>query len=295
MAGLILACVFLVLCTLALSMLLLRYRRRIRAITRAAADFTVRSGKPMDVALEEDDVAALQNAIGQLQHALLRAQEQRQEEYDRTSHLTADIAHQLKTPLTTLRLYTELDAAPHMEGALEQITRMENLIQSLLRLERLCAGGYRFTFREQDIRALTNEQWDSLHALYPDRTLQIVGNAHIRCDGKWLGEAIANLLKNACEHTASQGTITVKLEQTNSAFFCTVEDNGGGVSQKDLPHLFERFYRAENSDPQGAGIGLSIVREIVRRHHGIITAENTDLGLRMTITMPILDMNLANS
>lgn len=274
-----------------LTLMLLRWRehRRIRQLTRAAEDFLNHGGKPMDVALGEDDLAMLQNEICELQDRLIRARELQKEECSRTSSLTADISHQLKTPLTTLRVYTELDAAPHMEASLAQISRMENLIQGLLRLERLCADGYRFTFREQDMGELIAEQWSSLTPAFPDRKLELSGRAVIRCDGKWMGEAFGNLLKNACEHTAPGGTVRVTLEKTDAAFFCTLDDEGGGVPEKDLPHLFERFYRAGNRDPQGAGIGLAIVREILRRHHGTIAASNTGRGLRMEITLPIPD------
>ncbi|MGN1016149.1 MAG: sensor histidine kinase [Faecousia sp.] len=274
-----------------LTLALLRWRehRRIRQLTREAEDFLNHGGKPMDVALGEDDIAMLQNEICELQDRLIRARELQKEECSRTSSLTADISHQLKTPLTTLRVYTELDAAPHMEASLAQISRMENLIQGLLRLERLCADGYSFTLREQDMGELIGEQWSCLTPAFPGRNLELSGQAVIRCDGKWMGEAFGNLLKNACEHTAPGGTVWVCLEKTDAAFFCTLEDDGGGVPEKDLSHLFERFYRAEHQSTQGAGIGLSIVREIVRRHHGTITASNTGRGLRMEITLPILE------
>lgn len=287
------ACTALGILALLLLFALLRGRHRIRRLTQAMEAFTSHGGEPFTAALAEDDLAALENTVSQLQEALLQAKRLYQEERDRGSQLTADISHQLKTPLTTLRLYTELDAPPHMSAALEQITRMEHLIQSLLRLERLCAGGYRFTFGERDIAPLIWEQWRSLSPIYPDRKLEITGGARIRCDEKWLGEAFCNLLKNACEHTAPGGRITVSLEQTEAAFFCAIADDGGGVPEAELPRLFQRFYRAEGQKSQGAGIGLSIVKEIIRRHHGSITAENTENGLKMTIAMPIFDTNLA--
>jgi signal transduction histidine kinase len=247
----------------------------------------------LDVALEEDGLARLQNAISDTQQALSRQRELYAQECARTSNLTADISHQLKTPLTTLRLYTELDNAPHSEECLAQIQRMEDLIQALLRLERLCADGYAFTFETADAEAIVLDQWQSLQPLFPGKTLTISGSAVIRCDEKWLGEAFLNLLKNACEHCKSE--IHVNLERTEAAFFCSIEDDGGGVSPAELPKLFERFYRSENQKGNGVGIGLAIVREIVTRHHGTITAENGEKGLRMTISMPMLDRNLTKS
>ena len=269
--------------------------RRIRKLAELVDDFNSGTGEMLDVALEEDTLAQLHNGIADTQQALARAKQLNAEECHRTSQLTADISHQLKTPLTTLRLYTELDDAPHAAQCLDQIQRMEDLIGALLRLERLCADGYAFHFGTSDVENIIREQWQGLQAIWPDKKLKLEGSARIRCDENWLGEAFLNLLKNACEHTAEDGVIRVKLERTDAAFFCTVEDNGGGVSAEELPKLFQRFYRAEHQSKTGAGIGLAIVKEIVQRHHGVITAENGREGLKMSISMPMLDRNLTNS
>lgn len=270
-------------------------RGRIVRLRRQIDRFLSGNGEMLDVALQEDPLATLQNSIADLEQALTRAKALNAEECGRTSRLTADISHQLKTPLTTLRLYTELDAAPHMASSLEQIQRMEDLIGALLRLERLCADGYTFHFAEADIATLIWEQWELLAPLYEQKKLTVTGNARIRCDKGWLAEAYLNLLKNACEHTCPDGEIHIHLERTEVAFFCTVEDNGGGVREQELSHLFERFYRAQHQSKNGAGIGLAIVKEIIARHHGTITAENGDAGLKMSIAIPMLDHNLANS
>ena len=269
--------------------------RRIRKLAELVDDFNSGTGEMLDVALEEDALAQLHNGIADTQQALARAKQLNAEECHRTSQLTADISHQLKTPLTTLRLYTELDDAPHAAQCLDQIQRMEDLIGALLRLERLCADGYAFHFETSDVENIIREQWQGLQAIWPDKKLMLEGAARIRCDENWLGEAFLNLLKNACEHTGENGVIRVKLERTDAAFFCTVEDNGGGVSPEELPKLFQRFYRAEHQSKNGAGIGLAIVKEIIQRHHGVITAENGRDGLKMSISMPMLDRNLTNS
>ena len=268
---------------------------RIRKLTEQVDGFNSGTAEMLDVALREDKLAQLHNGIADSQLALVRTKQLNIEECNRTSQLTADISHQLKTPLTTLRLYTELDNAPHMEASLEQIQRMENLIQSLLRLERLCADGYAFNFAQADAENIIREQWQGLQTIWPKKKLIVNGSAQMRCDENWLGEAFLNLLKNACEHTEEDGVIRVQLERTEAAFFCVIEDNGGGVAQDDLPKLFHRFYRAQHQNKNGAGIGLAIVKEIIQRHHGSITAENGKYGLKMTISMPMLDRNLTNS
>jgi len=289
------ACVILAAASLILLIRKILLNRRIRKLAEQVDGFHSGTAEMLDVALQEDPLAQLQNGIADLQQALTRSRQLNTEECNRTSQLTADISHQLKTPLTTLRLYTELDNAPHMDASLEQIQRMENLIQSLLRLERLCADGYAFHFAPADAASIVREQWQSLQAIWPNKKLIIEGSAQIRCDENWLGEAFLNLLKNACEHTPDDGVIRVQLERTEAVFFCVIEDNGGGVSANDLPKLFQRFYRAQQGCKNGAGIGLAIVKEIIQRHHGNISAENGTHGLKMTVSIPMLDRNLTNS
>jgi signal transduction histidine kinase len=293
--GLIVACTILAVACIALLVQKLLWNHRIRKLAEQVDGYNSGTEEMLDVALQEDCLAQLQNGIADLQQSLARSRQLNVEECSRTSQLTADISHQLKTPLTTLRLYTELDNAPHMNASLEQIQRMENLIQALLRLERLCADGYTFCFAPADAKNIILEQWQSLQPIWQDKKLLLEGDAHIRCDENWLGEAFLNLLKNACEHTAKDGVIRVQMERTETAFFCVIEDNGGGVAPDELPKLFRRFYRAQHHNKNGAGIGLAIVKEIIQRHHGNITAENGTHGLKMTISMPMLDRNLTNS
>ena len=295
MGGLMITCAALGILCIVLIIQKLALHYRIRKLAERVDGFNSGTAEMLDVALREDKLAQLHNGIADSQLALVRTKQLNIEECNRTSQLTADISHQLKTPLTTLRLYTELDNAPHMEASLEQIQRMENLIQSLLRLERLCADGYAFNFAQADAENIIREQWQGLQTIWPKKKLIVNGSAQIRCDENWLGEAFLNLLKNACEHTEEEGVIRVLLERTEAAFFCVIEDNGGGVAQDDLPKLFQRFYRAEHQNKNGAGIGLAIVKEIIQRHHGSITAENGKYGLKMTISMPMLDRNLTNS
>ena len=274
----------------ALAVRLLTQKKRMTALAEQMEDYLTGNGKTLSFSLKEDAVAPLENAAAEMENRIEVEKERYRQEARRTSDLTADISHQLKTPLASLRLFVEMDESNHMEQEIRQIERMETLIGSLLRLEKLCADGYEFTFADHDVRPMIEQIWSQLRPLWPDKEITISGDAAIRCDEKWLAEAFQNLLKNACEHTAADGEITVTLEQTDRAFYCTIADNGGGVSEKDLPHLFERFYRAEGQKQNGAGLGLAIVKEIIFRHHGHIAAENTKDGLKFTISIPILNL-----
>lgn len=290
MAGLTVAVILLSIAAVTLAVLFLLQRRRMKKLAEQAEDFLVGCGSPLEFSVQEDSLAPLHNAIAELQNRLLLAKERQAEECRRTSDLTADISHQLKTPLASLRLYCEMDESAHLPQQLISIERMERLIQSLLRLERLCADGYEFHFADHEVSAIVQASWAGLSATFPACRMDCAGSAVIRCDEKWLSEAFTNLFKNACEHMPDGGEVRVRMETTEATFFCTVEDEGGGASAKDLPHLFERFYRAEGSPSSGAGIGLAIVREIIWRHHGTISAANAAKGLKMTISIPLMKM-----
>ena len=264
--------------------------KRLDKLSGRMEDYLTGHGGKLPLSLKEDRIAQVENAAAEMQNRIEVAEERFRLEAGRTSNLTADISHQLKTPLASLRLFCEMDSSVHCEQQISQIERMETLISSLLRLEKLCADGYEFTFETCDIRRLIELAWQQTQPLWPDRTLILEGEAEIRCDEKWLSEAFRNLMKNACEHTKEGGMIFITLEQTDRTFHCTVEDDGGGAAPKDLPHLFERFYRAEHQSAQGAGLGLAIVKEIIFRHHGHISAENGTKGLRFTISLPLLDL-----
>ena len=279
--------------TAALILLLVLRRREHRRLDRLAEgmeDYLTGHGGTLELSLKEDTIAHVENAAAEMQNRIMTGEERFRREARRTSDLTADISHQLKTPLASLRLFCEMDRSEHCEQQISQIGRMETLISSLLRLEKLCADGYDFTFGDYNAREIAEQAWDQIRPLWPDRVLTVEGEAEIRCDAKWLGEAFRNLIKNACEHTREGGMIRIRMERTDRSFYCTVEDDGGGVAPEELPRLFDRFYRAEGQETHGAGLGLAIVREIVIRHHGHIVAENTGEGLRFTITMPVLDM-----
>ncbi len=292
MVGYIMAAIFL-LTAAVLAVLLVLDRRRMRRLSEAISDFLDAPKGPMPYSLREGALAPVENGAAELENRILVLSSRLREENERTASLTADISHQLKTPLASLRLFCEMDESPHMEQQLSQIERMEKLIFSILRLEKLTADGYEFHFAQEALRPLIESTWAELRPLWPERYLDLEGDACIRCDKKWLGEAFANILKNACEHTAPGGHIRIRLEQAEHTLYCSCEDDGGGVSDEDLPHLFERFYRAREGN--GSGLGLAIVREIVSRHHGRVRACSGTNGLRVEIELPLQDLARAFS
>lgn len=273
---------------------LLRQRQKTKKLYRQMEAFLDGQKAPLEISLGESPNARLQNAAARLENALVHAREQTRLEARRSENLLTDISHQLKTPLASLQLFVELDQGAHLEQEQAQLERMQALISGLLRLERLCADGYAFHFESHDLLELVGSCWQPLAKLYPEKTLTLTGTAALRCDEIWMGEAITNLLKNACEHTLPSGHIRISIEETAGEVAICLSDDGGGVSAEELPRLFERFYHGSHPG-HGAGIGLAIVKEVVLRHHGSITAENIPGGLQFTLYFPKLDSCLAKS
>lgn len=269
--------------------------RKIRHLTRDTHNFLL-SGKRIPVSTTDDSLGHLQMEIFDLQERVLQERIYTQAEAKSNTEFVSDISHQLKTPLTGLRLYCEMEniyaPSSHTENELELIEKMEKLIANVLKLEKLRSDTYEMKFANCNLTRLANEIRGELVPLFPQKTISVSGEAQLRVDSGWFGEALGNLVKNACEHTAADGWVQILLEQSDTSVNITVEDNGGGVSPEELPRLFDRFHRSKNAVPGSAGIGLSITKAIVEKHHGIITAQNGKEGLKITMCLPVVDANV---
>ncbi|NMA92270.1 MAG: HAMP domain-containing histidine kinase [Firmicutes bacterium] len=283
-----------------------RWEKEIEALHGQLTDFLEGRKKSPLFSVNDDSFALLENAVVELENRLLLERENRLKENQKNADFIADVSHQLKTPLAALKLYVEMDqrkrqvdrndrpdAATSLEYISKQlllIERMEKMIYSLLRLEKLRADAYEMQFAHLDLFTLIQEIVTELQFLYPHKKFTTIGRTTMRCDAYWISEALKNILKNSCEHTPPSGQIHLFLENTERAIAVTVEDNGGGVPEKELPWLLQRFYRSSRpASGEGAGLGLAIARAIVEKHHGIISAENTATGLKITLTFPRLD------
>ncbi len=249
--------------------------------------------KSPSFSVRDNRFALFENAVIELEARLLQSDENKLAEERKNEKLLVDISHQLKTPISGLKLYCEMDGGAHLEQQLRLLSRMEHLIGSLLRLERLRADGYEFHFEMKELSAIVREALARVVPLFPGRRVEVSGEAMLSLDEAWMGEALVNLIKNACEHTQEDGRISVTIEQAESSVFCAVQDDGGGVPPAELGSLFMRFFRSSASTAlEGAGVGLAIVRAIVEKHHGTVSAENAKGGLRVTFCLPLLHRRL---
>jgi signal transduction histidine kinase len=255
-----------------------------------------------------DEVSALAQAFnemaGQLEQrtlALEHANRVRRQ-------LLADVSHELTTPLAAIRGYVEtlrMDDVRIGEDARrrylhivhEETGRLEHIIGDLLDLARLEGGGGAF--------ALERVPLDQLFARIRHRHEQPLAEKGIRlrivrdpalveidADPHRLEQALQNLVANAIRHTPSGGTVSIHASASDAAVVLTVEDTGRGIPPEHLARVFDRFYKVDESRagtdvPSGSGLGLSIVRAIVGRHHGTITVSNAPpAGARFEIRLP---------
>lgn len=239
---------------------------------------------------EEGELSILQSEITKM---TLRIREQNaalKKEKENLADSLADIAHQLRTPLTSLTLILSLlenhpdekERRELLQEAEELLVRMEWLITSLLKLSRLDAGIVVFKSGIVDIKELIHAALRPL--LIPMELHNVSLQIHvperieIQGDFDWLSEAIENIIKNCMESAGDDGLIEISCRDTVLFTEITIHDSGAGFAETDLSDLFSRFYRGKNSGAAGYGIGLALCKKIITRQGGTIYAENHPQG-----------------
>ncbi len=243
----------------------------------------------------EGDVAILRAEASKLVSNLARATEHIRNEKGALADALADISHQIRTPLTAMSLLIPVaeraDDPEARTRALRELERMMDriswLVTTLLRLARLDAGA--LTFERRPVRAA-----DAIsRALSPlELSLEVRGinltvdaaDVTFMGDAAWTAEALENIVKNCAEATGSDGQVRVVATENALATHITVSDNGPGIPEEDLPHIFERFYRskvrqdADELASQGFGIGLALAQALISAQGATLRARNLAQG-----------------
>ena len=202
----------------------------------------------------------------------------------------SDIAHQLRTPLSAILLQCDFlreelppgEAEESLAQIETQADRIRWLVEALLRLSRLDAGVVPFEKKEHSARQVIQRAVGGLAELYLKRGVELQADCPEElfcvCDLEWTAEALANLLKNAAEHTPPGGRVWVECSCQALYFEFRVQNQGPAIPKEELPRLFERFWRGASASPGSVGIGLPLARSIARGQQGDVTAENTPEG-----------------
>ena len=201
----------------------------------------------------------------------------------------SDISHQLRTPLTSMNIMLDnLIYDKNMSENLKQefikdirreTINISFLVESLLKLSRLDANSVKFISKEVYIKDILEEAIKNVSVLADLKNIEILcfgsEDIKINCDKKWQVEAITNILKNAIEYSYENSKIEINSMQNKIYTKLEIKDFGKGISEEDLPHIFERFYKSKNSLGESAGIGLALAKSIITNANGYITAEST--------------------
>lgn len=233
--------------------------------------------------------------LNQLNDYFIKLENENNATKKRMQMFIEDIAHQIKTPLTTLKIYTELstDKKTQEKGG-KQIERLEAILNELISLAKLEAHAVQFHFEKNSINECLEQVLEDCQSLIEQKELIIdmdITDYSFSFDFLWLSEAIINILKNAVEFSHQQGIITISNQIYDNKMILRIQDQGIGFSLAEGKHLFDRFYSSNNSlsrKNKGMGIGLNISYEVIKAHHGYIFASSNEKGALFTMELPLI-------
>ncbi len=258
----------------------------LKPLHQLASQINRRSGDNLELIETDNNYAELSTIKNALNQLLTRLNET----LAREKRITSDAAHELRTPLAAIRLHTELakNAKNHkqqnesLDQVIHSVDRTTHLVEQLLTLARLEPELLSKDFTEVDLNALIIEETALLSPLAINKNIEIGFNdtniAVIYGNDSSLRLLVRNLLTNAISFTPDNGNINISLSQKKQETTLIIEDSGPGISKEDRKRVMERFYRAENHQVAGCGIGLSIVDRVVQMHHGALQLRQADSG-----------------
>ena len=274
---------------------IVRPTRKMIAITKEIADGNY--SKRVDIR-SRDELGDLAMALNKMAEGLEKIESMRKE-------LVSNVSHELATPLTNISGYLEALHDKVIEGKeptektlillREEANRLTSMVDDLRRLSKIESAGYRLTTEPLNLGEITDEIIFNFIPRIESKELNIStdipGNLPpIRADKNALIQILSNLIDNAIAYTNNGGMIKISANQINRSVEISVNDNGIGISDKDMTHIFERFYRADKSrsrETGGTGIGLAIVKELVNQLGGRIHVKSVpDKGSTFTFTLP---------
>jgi signal transduction histidine kinase len=223
--------------------------------------------------------------------------------FEAQRQFVSNASHELRTPLTIMRTEFEVarradlatsDFADLLDRGLDEIGRMSRIVDDLLTLSRIDAYQEPLSLSEVDVVALTERVADRMRAYASGYGVQVSftgrGGATLSVDADHVERALVNVVKNAIEHSPSGATVWIDAGPEPRGVRIEVRDSGEGIPEEDLPHVFERFYRAKAStfrERGGSGLGLSIARWIIEGHRGAIRINSVvGHGTTVAITLP---------
>ena len=236
----------------------------------------------------EGEFSKLRNELYKTTVLLKEAAENSEKEKEQLTDSLADISHQIKTPITSIRILLDnLEDNPDMEPEVrkdfireisKQIDWISSLVISLLKMAKFDAGTIKMENSKINAKKLIDNVLDNLSILIEIKEIEVITKidekASFIADYKWQLEAITNIVKNAIEHSMQNSKIYITVENTSMFLKIKVRDEGKGISKKDRKHIFERFYKSRDSQEGNVGIGLPLAKTIIEQNNGYIKVDS---------------------
>lgn len=236
----------------------------------------------------EGEFSKLRNELYKTTVLLKEVAENSEKEKEQLSNSLADISHQIKTPLTSMRILLDnLADNPDMEPEVrkdfireisKQVDWISSLVISLLKMAKFDAGTIKMENSNINAKKLIDNVLDNLSILIEIKEIEVITKidekASFIADYKWQLEAITNIVKNAIEHSMQNSKIYITVENTSMFLKIKVKDEGKGISKKDRKHIFERFYKSKDSQEGNVGIGLPLAKTIIEQNNGYIKVDS---------------------
>lgn len=235
----------------------------------------------------EGELSILKNNLYKVMILLRTASEDAKKDKVFLADSLADISHQLKTPLTSMIIMTEVlenetdpqKRADFIKIMEEQLKKMQWLITTLLKLSKLDADTADFNIKTLNCADIIEKSLKPFEIQTDIRMIKVNKNIEpfdFDGDENWSVEALENIIKNCIEHTANGGTLNIK-SKTNSIYNeIQISDNGCGIAPEDLPHIFERFYHGKNSSSESVGIGLALSKAVLSKENADIEVKSSE-------------------
>ena len=238
---------------------------------------------------KEGELAVLNSEIYKMTVRLREQTERLENEKNYLKDYLANISHQIRTPMTSINIMisrlsrqelTFEDRFKMIKEISKLLTRIEWLITALLKVAQLESDTVKLKKEKTNVEEVVNKALEPLKIQAEIKNikmkLKIEKNTNYKGDYYWSVEAISNIIKNCIKHSKNGGIIEI-ISETNPIYTeIIITDEGKGICKEDLPHLFERFYRGNNSGSEGIGIGLYLTKMIVSKQNGVITAKNRE-------------------
>ena len=236
----------------------------------------------------EDELSILKNELYKITIMLKEDAENSKKDKLKLKDSLSDISHQLKTPLTSINIMLDniLDN-PEMndktkekfiQNIKREITNISSLVGEILKLSKFDASVIKFEEQQVFIDDIVKSAISNVEMMAELKNINIEvnnqDNIKLVCDAKWQIEAVTNILKNCIEHSKDDSTITIDIDSNKIYKQITIKDNGEGIDEKDLPHIFERFYKGKNSSKDSVGIGLALAKTIIEKDNGSIKVDS---------------------